>query len=97
MSQKTRKTTLRMRACVIVDSWMKQKRSICRDKGHDHGITNISRFRPTFPVSAITSQLAFDSESEALEFLPQGSTIWRTFFLEFLDLLENHWEFYWDI
>ena len=75
MSPKTEKKTLE-RKCACDSRFMNEKeRSICRDKGHYHGFTNISRFRPTFPVSAITSQLAFDSESEALEFLPLGSTI----------------------
>ena len=31
-----------------------------------------SRFRPTYPVSAVADQLAFDSDSEALEFLTEN-------------------------
>ena len=32
----------------------------------------MSRFRPNFPVSAVADQLAFDSESEAMEFLTEN-------------------------
>ena len=36
------------------------------------GIPFFSRFRPTFPVSAVTTQLAFDNERDALEFLTEA-------------------------
>jgi len=35
-------------------------------------IWSFSRFRPNFPVSSVADQLAFDSESEAMEFLTEN-------------------------